>query len=425
MSWSIFKNNVVRRMASYTFEDNQQFADVLASEYDFCMKRGYDIVNKNPIKKGNKEGFAIMIRLQQSSGVASTTEDYYTQLFPYMGNAVKSYWSGAQLMELNPPIVPPPGGTKNLNILPNGNLVTIFGEFGNTSVFPISDIGSFVNAFIYLAKSHLTTIGGICNVLTQYPPPAPPAPGIVNWAGYTIPDADGGQDEFTMTETEIAGAKEDIKVAETALKETKEEPVRNTAKELIKFMRARLATKQNASTDASGSLENPPPPPPPADAEIGNKIVYYAKLDIGKMEDPLPPGKPENWGAYVQSCLKSTGLTSPAFWCAAFVTKIYKSAGASNPSSAGCDEWRAWAKKKGLWSREPAIGAAILYGSEADAHHIGIVESFDAKGNITTIEGNTSGGGFSRNGVGVFRKRTTKAKALGFVIPQDPKKAKK
>jgi hypothetical protein len=153
--------------------------------------------------------------------------------------------------------------------------------------------------------------------------------------------------------------------------------------------------------------------------------VYYAKLDIGKMEDPLPPGKPENWGAYVQSCLKSTGLTSPAFWCAAFVTKIYKSAGASNPSSAGCDEWRAWAKKKGLWSREPAIGAAILYGSEADAHHIGIVESFDAKGNITTIEGNTSGGGFNRNGVGVFRKRTTKAKALGFVIPQDPKKAKK
>jgi hypothetical protein len=59
----------------------------------------------------------------------------------------------------------------------------------------------------------------------------------------------------------------------------------------------------------------------------------------------------------------------------------------------------------------------MLYGTPADAHHIGIVETVSG-GKITTIEGNTSGGGFNRNGVGVFRKTPNAAKAVGFVLPK-------
>ena len=47
-------------------------------------------------------------------------------------------------------------------------------------------------------------------------------------------------------------------------------------------------------------------------------------------------------------------------------------------------------------------------------HHIGIVECYSDSG-IVTIEGNTSGGGFNRNGCGVFQK--SPRKYLGFVNP--------
>jgi hypothetical protein len=34
----------------------------------------------------------------------------------------------------------------------------------------------------------LMTVSGIYSVLAQYPPPAPPAPGVVQWSGYKVPD---------------------------------------------------------------------------------------------------------------------------------------------------------------------------------------------------------------------------------------------
>lgn len=411
MSWTIFKNNVIRRMAAYSFEDNSKLGEVLSKEYDSCMKRGYDIVNKNPIKKGNPSAFESAINSQQLSGLNSTSEDFYSNLYSLMGNAVKAYWAGAQLFEINPPLTPAPGAIKNLNILPNGNLVTNVGQFGTGVVFPTTDIDTFINGFIILAKVHLTTISGICNVLAQYPPPAPPAPGMVNWIGYTIP-AGQSAEEFGLTEEDITAIMGDIKGAEEFLTTKPPKPEATTAQEFISFNRAKLVTKENVS------VEQTEEPQIEESSDIGNRIVQYAKLDIGKKEDPLPPGKPENSGQYVLGLLKGVGINGPAYWCAAFVSSIYKKAGAASPNSAGCDEWRAWAKRKSLWTLTPSVGAAILYGSEADAHHIGIVESFDkASGIITTIEGNTSGGGFSRNGVGTFRKKTTLRKALGFVKP--------
>lgn len=431
MSWARFRNSMLERMNSYPYGDNNGFAEALADEYDKCMKSGSDIVNKNRLKSGNKSAFQSIIEAQQAEGVASTTDAFYSVLFPKMGNAVKAYWAGAKLMETNPPIVVTPPAIKNLYIIPEGNIVTNPGQFGNTSVAPITDAISFINSFIFLCKAHLTTVGGICNTMASYPPPTPPAPSVVQWLGFNVSDQDDGDnDEETISETELAGAKEDLKSAKIAAKTATEEPAKKAALEAIKFFRNKIASKKAAITAGDQIAENPPPPPPPADAAIGNKIVYYARLDIGKTEQPMPPTPPENWGPFVQSCLASTGLSSPAFWCAAFVTKIYKSAGASNPSSAGCDEWRAWAKKKGLWSRQPSIGAAVLFGSEADAHHIGIVETIDSKGNLTTIEGNTTGGpGFNRNGCGVFRKEykfgsNRYGMILGFVAPQDAKNVK-
>jgi hypothetical protein len=43
-----------------------------------------------------------------------------------------------------------------------------------------------INPFVNLAKTHLMGVGGNMMVIAQYPPPAPPAPSVLNWTGYTI-----------------------------------------------------------------------------------------------------------------------------------------------------------------------------------------------------------------------------------------------
>ena len=121
-----------------------------------------------------------------------------------------------------------------------------------------------------------------------------------------------------------------------------------------------------------------------------------------------------NVGLDNQAKVRKTG--SGYYWCAAAVSTWWKESGLPIPNGgASCDNWMKWGKQNGYWSNTPKIGAAVLYGKPSDAHHIGIVAGITPTGNIITIEGNTSGGGFSRNGCGVFKK--IPKKYLGFVIP--------
>jgi ASC-1-like (ASCH) protein len=43
-----------------------------------------------------------------------------------------------------------------------------------------------LNPFVNMAQLHLLGVSGIMSVMAQYPPPAPPAPAVLNWSGYTI-----------------------------------------------------------------------------------------------------------------------------------------------------------------------------------------------------------------------------------------------
>lgn len=43
-----------------------------------------------------------------------------------------------------------------------------------------------INPFVNVAKTHLMGVSGIMSVIAQYPPPAPPAPAVLNWTGYKI-----------------------------------------------------------------------------------------------------------------------------------------------------------------------------------------------------------------------------------------------
>jgi len=108
---------------------------------------------------------------------------------------------------------------------------------------------------------------------------------------------------------------------------------------------------------------------------------------------------------------RTTG--SGHYWCAGAVTTWWKEAGLPTPpGAASCASWAAWGRKNGLFSSIPVVGAVVFYGN-----HVGIVAAISPKGVITTIEGNTGGGGFNRNGCGVFSKTPKRSRIQGFIIP--------
>jgi hypothetical protein len=50
----------------------------------------------------------------------------------------------------------------------------------------------FLINFIISANLHLLTVGGMFFCNAQYPPPAPPAPGVLPWAGYVTKPLSAG-----------------------------------------------------------------------------------------------------------------------------------------------------------------------------------------------------------------------------------------
>ena len=380
MSWQIFKDNILRYANNPdAIQDIDTIAKVYATEYDAAIKRGGDTLNKIAVKKGNVDAMTQIFKAALQKGLSSTA-DY--DLVGEMGNGVLAYWGGAILNEFPIPTIPAPGSTVNVSIVSN-----------------------LVN-----------------NVGTWQPP--------LSTGISTAIEA-----SQIMSQEEIAGAKEDLQSAKQEQELLQEEIQTNPSEEAefklqaveeqIQFQEARLETGENFSApyevEEEATIETPNEEPNKEELlNIGLKIVKFAKRDIGTTESPLPPNKPENSGARVLEMLRNTGINGPAYWCAAAVTTWYKSAGARypKPGSASCDVWMSWAKKNNLFSTSPVVGAAILYGTSADAHHIGIVEKIE-NGIITTIEGNTSGGGFSRNGVGVFRKTPNKKGIVGYVLPSE------
>jgi hypothetical protein len=382
MSWQIFKDNILRYANNpEAIQDIDTIAKVWAIEYDGAVKRGGDSVNRIAVKQGNVEGMTQIFKAALLKGQSSPGP---YDLVGEMGNGVLAYWGGAILNEFPIPTIPAPGSTINVSIVSN-----------------------LVN-----------------NVGVWQPP-------------LTISTPSAIEASQIMSEEEIIGAKEDLEAAKQEKELLQEEIQENPSEEAefkleaveeqIEFQEFRLETGENVSAPYDeGVVEEEIPdesntePNKEELLNIGLKIVKFAKNDIGTLENPLPPNKPENSGARVLEMLKNTGINGPAYWCAAAVTTWYKAAGAKypKPGSASCDVWMNWGKKNKLFSTTPVVGAAILYGSSTDAHHIGIVEKIE-NGIITTIEGNTSGGGFNRNGVGVFRKTPNKKTIVGYVLPSE------
>lgn len=170
---------------------------------------------------------------------------------------------------------------------------------------------------------------------------------------------------------------------------------------------------------------------------VGARVVTAALADVGVVETgallglntggvigggSVPLGVSGRIDQMLAGCgldnLSQVARTGTGFnWCAAAVHDWWTSAGLPTPSgAASCENWEIWGRSNGYFSNTPVIGAAILYGTTGSAHHMGIVSAIDDNGNVTqTVEGNTTGSGFTTNGVCVAVK--TPRTFLGFIIP--------
>lgn len=153
---------------------------------------------------------------------------------------------------------------------------------------------------------------------------------------------------------------------------------------------------------------------PPLSAAIARRALS----DVGLCE--VPPGS--NRSPRIDEYVRAAGSPLGSFWCACFVAAVFREAGALTPGAGvdgSCDAWRRWAMKRGRWSQQPVVGAAVVYGKVTDgvvdANHIGVVVRVDPL--LLAVEGNTSLGGYDRNGVAVDLKQVDRARVLGYVHP--------
>ena len=240
---------------------------------------------------------------------------------------------------------------------------------------------------------------------------------------------------FALTAAQKAAFKIEAFKAQEAANDTTMTPAgRQVAQEYSNLKNEEVAS--NAVISAPVSAEDVPAPVADVGCSVGAQIVNHAMKDIGVLETATPPGR--NYGGKlgggqlpagefgrIDEMVALTGLDNAAevrrkgegyYWCAAAVTAWWKAAGLPVPvGSASCRNWESWGRRQGYFSDTPKVGAAILYGTSGAAHHIGIVAAVGEDGAITTIEGNTSGGGFNRNGCGVFYK--TPRSYIGFILP--------
>lgn len=182
MSWGAFKSALLPQMQNNSYTTISDFAKAFTLAYDIAIKSGKDPINGVPCIKGNPA-------LMQESIIRFLEQTQKAKVLTFLevvGPAVIIYWMGAKMSPFPPPMIPAPGSIKN--IATTTGIVLNPGQWTAIKVPPNNNPEQFLNSFINSAKIHLTTVSGNYMVMAQYPPPAPPAPGIVSWKGYQVPD---------------------------------------------------------------------------------------------------------------------------------------------------------------------------------------------------------------------------------------------
>ena len=187
MSLQVFKTNMLLYMQNQDgVKSKEEFAKKLTNEYDMLIRRGYQVINQVSIQKPNKELMETMVNL--AGTVALQKQSGLHDIINQIGKGIKMYWLGATLYQFPVPIIPAVGAFQN--IMTTSAMVTNPGEFPDMAQqYPTTDSAQFIDMLVLGIQIHLLSIEGMYNTISMYPgfPQVPPAPGIVQWKGYTIP----------------------------------------------------------------------------------------------------------------------------------------------------------------------------------------------------------------------------------------------
>jgi hypothetical protein len=160
--------------------NNYSFAQSLSEEYDKVIRGGKTLVGGVPFTGGNVKLMQATLLLILNTTTLSKTGD----LLRDIGPAVQAYWLGATSAKIPVPTIPCIGAVTNLTTNIGVNLSP--GIWTPIVLPPMASISPFLLNFIISASVHLLTVGGLFTCNCQYPPPAPPAPGVLPWAGYFV-----------------------------------------------------------------------------------------------------------------------------------------------------------------------------------------------------------------------------------------------
>jgi len=167
------------------------------------------------------------------------------------------------------------------------------------AIQPTKNHKLIIDEFISYAQQHLSTVSGIVNTISTYPPLNTPGPGIVNWSGYSVQK---GLDDLNEDEREADAIQQDIEEeypANQAIYEaefaTEDEAMENNSN--ISQEEAFFSVKQYNSevgrvdevTDAQVLTDTAPPVaftgsfnPPELDSPQGNQINQGGSLPVAR-----------------------------------------------------------------------------------------------------------------------------------------------
>jgi hypothetical protein len=118
----------------------------------------------------------------------------------------------------------------------------------------------------------------------------------------------------------------------------------------------------------------------------GRAALAAAQAEVGVAEQP--PGSQDS-PRIAQYRQATAGNPGPGAWCAYFVSWAARQAGAPlgdyGQGFGRVDDVWSWAQGAGRTTQTPAPGDLVVWDE-----HIGIVESVQPDGSITTVEGNSS-----------------------------------
>ena len=209
MSWSIFYLEMQAHMVRQTIRHNlpptggvkgllkfvvkkkyeaiidlQAFATAFCDAYDKTVKSGKTLIGGVPVSSGNKKIMKLVLiaKMMQAKNSGKKLDK---TLLDLCGTAVLAYWGFASLAKSPVPTMPCYGSLKNLTTT---QAYTLFpGKWTSIIVGPQGSFDPFLLSFIASAMLHNLTLAGIFICNCQYPPPAPPAPGVLAWVGYYVP----------------------------------------------------------------------------------------------------------------------------------------------------------------------------------------------------------------------------------------------